>query len=125
MRSARPCASTACRCPQAEPTRLVLNPTAIDESGFEVAADPDRPEGSLVRGERPQRWVRQTNFDNAEAVGYLADRLARLGIEDSLAARVPELGARSPSATSPSTGNRPRRLERLRCASAGGGQTGG
>jgi GTP-binding protein len=29
--------------------------------------------------------VRQTNFDNAEAVGYLADRLARLGVEDALA----------------------------------------
>jgi GTP-binding protein len=30
--------------------------------------------------------VRQTKFDNAEAVGYLADRLARLGVEDALAA---------------------------------------
>jgi GTP-binding protein len=29
--------------------------------------------------------VRQTNFDNDEAVGYLADRLARLGVEDKLA----------------------------------------
>ena len=31
------------------------------------------------------RWVRQTNFANDEAVGYLADRLARLGVEDVLA----------------------------------------
>jgi GTP-binding protein len=38
-----------------------------------------------VRGERPERWIRQTNFDNDEAVGYLADRLARLGVEDRLA----------------------------------------
>jgi GTP-binding protein len=37
-----------------------------------------------VRGERPQRWVRQTDFSNDEAVGYLADRLARLGVEDEL-----------------------------------------
>jgi GTP-binding protein len=42
-----------------------------------------------VRGEKPERWVRQTNFDNDEAVGYLADRLARLGVE----ARLTELGA--------------------------------
>lgn len=37
-----------------------------------------------VRGEKPERWVRQTNFDNEEAVGYLADRLAGLGVEDAL-----------------------------------------
>ena len=37
-----------------------------------------------VTGDKPERWVRQTNFDNEEAVGYLADRLARLGVEDSL-----------------------------------------
>ncbi|MGH3920710.1 MAG: GTPase ObgE [Pseudonocardiaceae bacterium] len=71
--------------PPPEPTRVVLRPSAVDESGFEIAADPDQPEGFIVRGARPQRWVRQTNFDNAEAVGYLADRLARLGVEDALA----------------------------------------
>ena len=71
--------------PPAEPTRVVLRPTAVDESGFDVLPDPDRPEGFIVRGARPQRWVRQTNFDNAEAVGYLADRLARLGVEEALA----------------------------------------
>ena len=38
-----------------------------------------------MRGDRPERWIRQTNFDNDEAVGYLADRLARLGVEDALA----------------------------------------
>jgi GTP-binding protein len=71
--------------PPAEPTRVVLRPSAVDESGFRVASDPDQPEGFIVRGARPERWVRQTNFDNAEAVGYLADRLARLGVEDALA----------------------------------------
>jgi GTP-binding protein len=30
------------------------------------------------------RWVRQTDFANDEAVGYLADRLARAGVEDEL-----------------------------------------
>jgi GTP-binding protein len=38
-----------------------------------------------VRGARPERWIRQTNFDNDEAVGYLGDRLARLGVEEALA----------------------------------------
>lgn len=77
--------------PPAEPTRVVLHPTAVEEPGFDVTADPDHPEGFIVRGGRPERWVRQTNFDNAEAVGYLADRLARLGVEDALAA----VGARA------------------------------
>ena len=48
-------------------------------------ARPDEPGGFIVRGEKPERWVRQTAFDNDEAVGYLADRLARLGVEDELA----------------------------------------
>ena len=43
-----------------------------------------------MRGERPRRWVLQTDFGNDEAVGYLADRLARLGVEEALA----EAGAR-------------------------------
>lgn len=38
-----------------------------------------------VRGTKPERWVRQTDFNNPEAVGYLADRLNRLGVEDALA----------------------------------------
>jgi GTP-binding protein len=71
--------------PPAEPTRVVLRPAAVDDSGFTVEADPDEPGGFVVRGERPERWVWQTNFDNEEAVGYLADRLARLGVEDELA----------------------------------------
>jgi GTP-binding protein len=37
-----------------------------------------------VRGSRPERWVRQTDFSNDEAVGYLADRLERLGVEEAL-----------------------------------------
>jgi GTPase len=76
--------------PPPAPTRLVLRPTAVDETGFTVGPDPALPGGFVVRGERPERWVRQTNFGNAEAVGYLADRLARLGVEDELA----RIGAR-------------------------------
>ncbi|MEU4533003.1 GTPase ObgE [Micromonospora ureilytica] len=69
--------------PPAEPTRIVIRPMAVDDDGFTITAETD---GSFtVRGTRPERWVKQTNFDNDEAVGYLADRLARLGVEDKLA----------------------------------------
>lgn len=67
--------------PIEEAPRIVLTPPAKDEAGFTVTAEPD---GFRVRGVRPERWVRQTDFSNDEAVGYLADRLARLGVEDAL-----------------------------------------
>ncbi len=66
-----------------EPTRIVLRPRAVDDSGFSVASLDGR---YIVRGEKPERWVRQTDFSNDEAVGYLSDRLARLGVEDALRA---------------------------------------
>jgi GTP-binding protein len=65
--------------------RIVLRPVAVDDTGFSVEADPDEPGGFVVRGPRPERWIRQTAFDNDEAVGYLADRLNRLGVEEELA----------------------------------------
>jgi GTP-binding protein len=37
--------------------------------------------------------VRQTDFSNAEAVGYLGDRLARLGVEKALAEAGAQAGA--------------------------------
>jgi GTP-binding protein len=67
------------------PARIVLSPKAVDESGFTVELDPEEPGAFVVRGSKPERWVRQTQFDNDEAVGYLADRLARLGVEEELA----------------------------------------
>ena len=68
-----------------EPTRVVLRPRAVDDSGFEVVRE-NTSDGEVFRvvGERPTRWVRQTDFANDEAVGYLADRLNRLGVEDAL-----------------------------------------
>ncbi len=66
-----------------EAPRVVLRPKAVDDSGFTVTAE---EEGFRVRGNRPERWVRQTDFSNDEAVGYLADRLARLGVEEELIA---------------------------------------
>jgi GTPase len=71
--------------PILEPTRIVLRPIAVDDAGFTVEADPEIEGGFVVRGSRPERWIRQTQFSNDEAVGYLADRLARLGVEEALA----------------------------------------
>jgi GTPase len=67
--------------PVVEMPRVVITPRARNDAGFTVTVE---PEGYRVRGERPERWVRQTDFSNDEAVGYLADRLARLGVEDAL-----------------------------------------
>lgn len=71
--------------PAPAPTRVVLRPRAVDEAQFTVTRhrQGDR-EWFTVRGTKPERWVRQTDFTNDEAVGYLADRLARLGVEDEL-----------------------------------------
>jgi len=76
--------------PPPEATRIVLRPRAVDDSGFTVREEGG---GYVVRGERVERWVRQTNFDNDEAVGYLADRLARVGVEDALRKAGAEAGA--------------------------------
>ena len=66
--------------------RVTVKPKSVDDTGFSVkvenAGDHVR---YRIRGERPERWVRQTDFSNDEAVGYLADRLARAGIEVALA----------------------------------------
>ncbi len=67
--------------PDIEATRVVIRPRAVDDSGFTVSREGDR---FVVRGEKPTRWIRQTDFSNDEAVGYLADRLARLGVEEAL-----------------------------------------
>ncbi|GAA2989967.1 GTP-binding protein [Streptomyces sp. KhCrAH-43] len=68
--------------PVEEATRIVIRPKAVDDAGFTVTLEDDGI--YRVRGEKPERWVRQTDFNNDEAVGYLADRLARLGVEDQL-----------------------------------------
>ena len=71
--------------PPPPPTRTVLRPVAVDEVGFTVSHDEEIEGGFVVRGSRPERWIAQTQFDNDEAVGYLGDRLARLGVEEKLA----------------------------------------
>jgi GTP-binding protein len=69
------------------PVRPVLRPKAVNDSGFQVRPE-TTSDGVVYRvvGERPTRWVHQTDFTNDEAVGYLADRLQRAGVEDALLA---------------------------------------
>ncbi|HLT84982.1 MAG TPA: GTPase ObgE, partial [Phototrophicaceae bacterium] len=82
---ARLVAEARAAAPAPEPARVVLRPRAVDDAGFTVTAR-NRHDGVFyqVRGAKPERWVRQTDFANDEAVGYLADRLARLGVEEEL-----------------------------------------
>jgi GTP-binding protein len=70
--------------------RVKVTVKAADEPGFEVVRLGD---SFLIKGEKPRRWVMQTDFGNDEAVGYLADRLARLGVEEALAQAGAEPGA--------------------------------
>ena len=66
--------------------RIVLTPKTVDrQAGFRVVTE-GGTYGTLFRvlGQKPERWVQQTDFQNDEAVGYLADRLQKLGIEDAL-----------------------------------------
>jgi GTPase len=69
--------------PAAEPTRLVIRPEPVAGPAFEVV--PAGENTFIIRGDKPRRWVLQTDFSNDEAVGYLADRLAKLGVEEALA----------------------------------------
>jgi GTPase len=69
--------------PPAEPTRLVIRPAPVAGPAFEVI--PTGENTYVIRGDKPRRWVLQTDFSNDEAVGYLADRLAKLGVEEALA----------------------------------------
>jgi GTP-binding protein len=67
------------------PAKIVLRPRAVDESGFHIEVE-GGTHGNVYRiiGQKPERWVQQTDFTNDEAVGFLADRLAKLGVEDQL-----------------------------------------
>ncbi|MGZ8690512.1 MAG: GTPase ObgE, partial [Aeromicrobium sp.] len=76
--------------PTAEVTRIVLRPKAESGVGEEFTIEQVNKQW-IVRGEKPIRWVRQTDFTNDEAIGFLADRLNRLGVEEKLFA----LGARA------------------------------
>ncbi|MGO3148384.1 MAG: GTPase ObgE, partial [Leucobacter sp.] len=71
---------------EARPERIVLTPKPVDaRGGFRIVTE-GGSYGTLYRvlGDKPERWVEQTDFANDEAVGYLADRLQKIGIEDAL-----------------------------------------
>ncbi|MET1016965.1 GTPase ObgE [Leifsonia flava] len=71
----------------AEPPRerIVLRPSAVNEQDYTVKVE-GGSYGDIYRilGVKPERWVAQTDFANDEAVGFLADRLAKLGVEERL-----------------------------------------
>jgi GTP-binding protein len=76
--------------PVTEATRIVIRPPSADGGDdFTVEETVDAGTGPGERawrvvGVKPERWVRQTDFSNDEAVGFLADRLNRLGVESRL-----------------------------------------
>lgn len=90
-------ADIAAREETVEEERVVINPLSepgqrrrngrnagVQEFTIEREEDRNGNYWFTVTGTKPERWVVQTNFDNDEAVGYLADRLAKLGVEDAL-----------------------------------------
>lgn len=68
----------------AVPERIVIRPQG-SEKDFTVRVE-GGTYGNIYRilGNKPVRWVQQTDFQNEEAVGFLADRLDKLGVEDAL-----------------------------------------
>ena len=64
--------------------RIVIRPRQAEQE-YSVSVE-GGTYGNVYRilGAKPERWVQQTDFTNDEAVGYLADRLQKLGVEDEL-----------------------------------------
>jgi GTP-binding protein len=69
----------------AQRPRTIIRPQAVDELPFIIRRE-GRSDGDLFRivGEKPEKFIEQTDFENDEAVGYLSDRLAALGLDDAL-----------------------------------------
>ncbi|MEN9989539.1 MAG: GTPase ObgE [Actinomycetota bacterium] len=65
--------------------RITLMQTKRSESSYKITKEFDGMDHYFrIVGPKPERWVAQTNFGNEEAIGYLGDRLAKLGIENEL-----------------------------------------
>jgi GTP-binding protein len=73
--------------------RIILRPKAIDEVEFTIRVEGGTETLYRILGTKPERWVAQTDFSNEEAVGFLADRLAKLGIDEALFAEGAQPGA--------------------------------
>jgi len=74
----------AMRADEGPQERVVIRPRG-SEKEFSIRVE-GGTYGNLYRivGAKPERWVQQTDFRNDEAVGFLADRLDKLGVEDEL-----------------------------------------
>ncbi|WP_025272428.1 GTPase ObgE [Haloglycomyces albus] len=73
--------------PEPEAPRVVIKPKGVESDAFQVYSRTPAFEGDVefeVVGKKPERWIQTTNFQNEEAIGYLGDRLANLGVEDEL-----------------------------------------
>lgn len=72
--------------PTLEQTRQIIRPRAVGSRDAITITHLEKDGAPLyqVRGSKPERWVKQTDFTNDEAIGYLADRLAAAGVEDML-----------------------------------------
>src|SRR5699024_10698213 len=89
VNEAREQLAAAAEAEEAKPATIHIQPQHRRRGARPQQFTLDKEERSLkplfrIRGDKPERWVDQTNFDNDEAVGYLADRLERLGIEKAL-----------------------------------------
>ena len=65
--------------------RIVRRPTPVDTPDFRIVKEStsDGPRYRIL-GEKPEKFVAQTDFGNEEAIGYLSDRLDALAIDDAL-----------------------------------------
>ena len=65
--------------------RFSLLPQKAKDSGFVIRPEEigGQPVFRII-GSKPERWVAQTMFGNADAVSYLSERLQKLGVEDAL-----------------------------------------
>ena len=68
-----------------EQATQILRPPSVGGAAFTVTVHNTGQESIYqVQGEKPERWVKQTDFSNDEAIGYLADRLYSYGVEEEL-----------------------------------------
>jgi GTPase len=68
-----------------ERPRIMLMQGKKEDSTFTITRESKNGEDFFrIMGAKPQRWVAQTDFGNEEALGFLADRLAKIGIEEQL-----------------------------------------
>ncbi|MDR1033960.1 MAG: GTPase ObgE [Bifidobacteriaceae bacterium] len=64
-----------------ENERIVLRPKRQNNSTITVKKVDSY---FLVTGDKPEKWIRQTDWTNDEAVGYLAERFMKAGVEEKL-----------------------------------------